>query len=93
MIQAYVAELNDKFGNVIIFSTRKFTGLSDDSTNVITGIFVPTALSKKKFGVNLGIDLKPVEESSTEVVINREGLFNQITLLGGELVQSIKIRK
>ncbi|EAZ63562.2 nucleolar protein UTP22 [Scheffersomyces stipitis CBS 6054] len=93
LIQAYVAELNDKFGNVIIFSTRKFTGLSDDSTNVITGIFVPTALSKKKFGVNLGIDSKPVEESSTEVVINREGLFNQITLLGGELVQSIKIRK
>ncbi|KAK6458060.1 Nrap protein [Scheffersomyces xylosifermentans] len=93
LIQAYVDELNNKFHNSIIFSTRKFTGLNEDNTNIVTGIFVPAALSKKKFRVNLGLDVKPVDDNSGEVVINKEGLLDQITLMGGDLVQSIKIRK
>lgn len=92
LVQAYVDELNKKFGNVIIFLTRKCTGLSTDGLNVIAGLFVPSNLSKKKFRVNLGINVKPTEEKD-ECVINKEAIFNQITLLGGDLVQSIKIRK
>jgi U3 small nucleolar RNA-associated protein 22 len=92
LIQAYVDDLNKKFGNVILFSTRKCTGLNEDGSNVIGGIFVPTNLAKKKFRVNLGINVKPVEDSD-EVVINREAIMNQITALGGDLIQSIKLRK
>ena len=92
MIQAYVEELNRKFGNVIIFSTRKFTGLSADGSNVICGIFIPTCLSKKKFKVNLGINVKPCDDNES-VVINKDAIFNQITLLGGDMVESITTRK
>ncbi|KAK6465065.1 Nrap protein [Scheffersomyces coipomensis] len=94
LIQAYVDELNKKFGNAIIFSSRKFTGISEGGdSNYVTGIFVPMALNKKKFRVNVGINTKPVEDSTGEIVINKEAIYNQMTLLGGDLVQSIKIRK
>lgn len=93
LVQAYVDDLNRKFGNVIIFSTKKFTGLNEDGTNVISGLFVPNSVSKKKFRANLGINVKPLEDQKDEVVVNKEAIFNQITLLGGDLVQSIKIKK
>lgn len=88
LIQSYLDELNNKFGNIIIFSTKKFTGLSKDGSNVISGIFVPTFLSKKKFKVNLNYNFNLVDKSD-EVIINKEAIFDQITLLGGELIQSV----
>lgn len=91
LIQAYVEELNRKFGNVILFSTRRFTGLSKDGSSVIGGIFVPAALQKKKFRVGLGVDVKPTEND--DVVINKESIFSQIELLGGDLVQSVKVHQ
>ncbi|KAK6204359.1 Nrap protein [Scheffersomyces amazonensis] len=93
LIQAYVDELNKKYGNSIIFSSKKFTGVGEGDSNVVAGIFVPMALNKKKFRVNIGVNSKPVEDSSGELVINKEAIYNQMTLLGGDLVQSIKIRK
>lgn len=93
LVQAYVDDLNRKFGNVILFSTRKFTGLNEDGSNVISGIFVPNSISKKKFRANLGINVKPVEDQKEDVIVNKDAIFNQITLLGGDLVQSIKIKK
>lgn len=47
LIQGYVDELNRKFGNAIIFSSKKFTGLCKDNKNVVGGIFVPANLAKK----------------------------------------------
>lgn len=88
LIQTYVEELNRKFGNIIIFNTKKFTGLSQDGSNVIGGIFVPSCLSKKKFKVNLNMNIKPIE-GTDEVIINKDAIFNQITLMGGELIQSV----
>lgn len=88
LIQSYFELLNQKFGNIIIFSVKKFTGLSKDGSNVITGIFVPTSLTKKKFKVNLNMNVKPIDNSD-EVIINKDAIFNQITLLGGDLIQSI----
>ena len=93
LVQAYVDDLNRKFGNVILFSTRKFTGLNEDGSNVISGIFVPNSISKKKFRANLGINVKPVEDQKEDVIVNKDAIFNQITLLGGDLIQSIKIKK
>lgn len=93
LIQGFVEELNRKFGNYIVFSSSKYTGLNEDGSNVIGGLFVPSALSKKKFRVNIGINPKPIEDSKDEVIINTEAIFDQIKLLGGDLVQSVKINK
>lgn len=87
-----VDELNKKFGNVLIFSTRKCHGIFDTTENIICGVFVPSAMAKKKFRVSLGVDVKPTGEGD-EVVLNKQDVFDQITLLGGDLIKSIKFRK
>lgn len=91
LTQEFVKELNKKFGNAILFSTKKFSCFNEPGTNVIGGIFIPTVLAKKKFRVNLGINFKPV--SDEEVAINKEAIINQISLLGGEMIQSVKLNK
>ncbi|ODV67462.1 Nrap protein [Hyphopichia burtonii NRRL Y-1933] len=93
LIQEFVKELNKKFGNAIIFSTRKFTGLNKNGSNVIGCVFIPTNLAKKKFRVNLGLNFKPVEDSNDEVIVNKEAIIHQISLLGGDLIESIKSKK
>ncbi|CCG20933.1 Utp22 U3 snoRNP protein [Candida orthopsilosis Co 90-125] len=80
-IQAFYMDLEKKFGNAIIFSTRKFTGLCKDNKNVIGGLFVPSNLSKKKFRTNLGINVKP-DGDKEEVILNKEAIFDQMKLLG-----------
>lgn len=87
-----VDELNKKFGNVIIFSTRKCPAIFDKSESIVCGVFVPSALSKKKFRVSLGVDVKPTGDGD-DVQLNKQDVFDQITLLGGDLIKSIKIRK
>ncbi|CAH2355426.1 U3 small nucleolar RNA-associated protein 22 [[Candida] railenensis] len=92
LVQEFYKELSKMFGNIIIFSTKKFTGLSSDgASNVIAGLFVPATNTKKKFRVGLGLNVKPIDKE--ECIINKEAIFNQINLLGGDLVQSIKHRK
>lgn len=93
LIQAFVDDLNKKFGHVIIFSSRKFGFLDTDGTNIITGLFVPANLTKKKFRVNFGIHVKPVKDSKEEVIINKESILNQITLLGGDLIKQFQLNK
>lgn len=87
-----VDELNKKFGNVILFSTRKYPGLYGELSNVVSGVLVPSAMVKKKFRVSLGVDVKPTGEND-EVVMNKQDIFDQITLLGGDLIKAIKFRK
>lgn len=92
LTQALVDDLNKKFGHVIIFSSRKLSFLDNDGTNIVTGLFVPANLSKKKFKVNFGIHVKPVDDSKEEVIINKESILNQIALLGGDLVKEIHMK-
>ncbi|EGW33293.1 uncharacterized protein SPAPADRAFT_137181 [Spathaspora passalidarum NRRL Y-27907] len=87
LTQAYFSELNDKFGNSIIFSIRKFPC----NDNVICGLFMPDHLSKKKFRVNLGYNVKPTEDES--VIINKDAIYDQIKIMGGDLIKSIDIKK
>ena len=93
LVQGYVDELNKKFGNAIIFSNKKFTGLCKNNENVIGGIFVPTNLTKKKFRVNLGINVKPFEDKGDEVIINTSSIYDEIELLGGDLITAFDKRK
>lgn len=92
LTQEYLRELESKFGHIVIFSARKFSCLNEDGTNVVTGLFIPTYLSRKKFKVNLGINVKPIEDSEGEVVLNEKSLLREITLLGGDLVQKIRVQ-
>ena len=85
--------MNKKFGNAIIFSSKKFTGLCKNNENVIGGIFVPTNLTKKKFRVNLGINVKPLDDKGDEVIINTSSIYDEIELLGGDLIKAFDKRK
>lgn len=87
-----VEELNKKFGNVIIFSTRKCPAIFNKTESIVCGVFVPSAMAKKKFRVSLGVDVIPSGDGD-EVVLNKQDVFDQITLLGGDLIKSIKFRK
>ncbi|OBA24348.1 Nrap protein [Metschnikowia bicuspidata var. bicuspidata NRRL YB-4993] len=84
--------LNKRFGSAIIFSARKCAAAFGDSGNMICGVFVPSAATKKKFRVSLGVDVKPTGEGD-EVVINKESILDQVKLLGGDAIKSIKFRK
>lgn len=87
-VQAFYEDLEKKFGDAIIFSVRKFTGLCKDNMNVIGGLFVPSNLSKKKFRTNLGINVKP-DDDKDEVILNKEAIFDQMKLLGQSLNLSL----
>ncbi|KAM9935394.1 hypothetical protein OXX80_005032 [Metschnikowia pulcherrima] len=84
--------LNKKFGSAIIFSTRKCAAAFSDPGNMICGVFVPSATTKKKFRVSLGVDVKPTGDGD-DVVINKETIMDQIKLLGGDAIKAIKFRK
>ncbi|RLV90375.1 U3 small nucleolar RNA-associated protein 22 [Spathaspora sp. JA1] len=87
LTQAYFTELNNKFGNTIIFSIKK----SPCNDNVICGLFIPDHLNRKKFRVNLGYNVKPDSEES--VIINKDAIYDQIKIMGGDLIKSIDIKK
>lgn len=92
LTQVLVDILNKKFGSAIIFSTRKYPVAFGESGNMICGVFVPSTAAKKKFRVSLGVDVKPTGEGD-EVVINKETIIDQIKLLGGDAIKTIKFRK
>lgn len=90
LIQGFVKDLELKFGNVILFTTRKFTGLSGDNKSVICGLFDPSALTRKKFRVGMGTNIMPAEGHKDEVVVNQQAIFDEILMLGGDMIDSIK---
>lgn len=92
LTQAYVEDLNRKFGNTVLFSSRKFSFLDNDGTNVIAGIFNPNNLVKKKFRINSGVHVKPVEDSKDEIIINKESIIDQISIQGGDMIKALNIK-
>lgn len=83
------AQLENAFGQAVIFSTRRCPALFEDS--VLCGVFVPSALTKKKFRVTLGLDVKPAGDD--EVVLDKQDVLHQIRLLGGDLIKSVDVHK
>lgn len=90
--QELLTMLDHSFGEAVIFSMRKCPVIVGSGENIICGVFVPSALSKKKFRVSLGIDVKPTGEAE-EVVVDKQDMMNQIQLLGGDMIKSIESRK
>lgn len=80
------------FGNEIIFSRRKCPAAFGGKSNFVSGVFVPSAVSKKKFRVTLGLDVKPTGDSD-EVVVDKQDIIDQIKNLGGDLIESVSFGK
>lgn len=80
------------FGNEVIFSTRKCPAAFGEKNSFVSGVFVPSAMHKKKFRVTLGLDVKPTGEND-EVVVDKQDILDQIRILGGDLVESVSTKQ
>lgn len=87
LLAVFVDELVRKFGNTALFSARRYPWVHNDGLHVVGGVFLPTVTGRKKFRATLGLDVRPEEE---DVVLNKEDVFDQIAVLGGDLVKGIK---
>lgn len=83
-------ELNKAFNNVILFSTKRCSGLFEGE-NIVCGVFLPNT-ANKKFRVSLNMDVKPTDNKE-EVTLNKQDIIDQIKLLGGDLIGSINFKK
>ncbi|KAI5963791.1 UTP22 [Candida pseudojiufengensis] len=98
LTQLYTKKLNEYYGNNIIFSSKKFICLNNQSgenVNIVGGLFVPSSLGKKKFRVNLETNVEPLndENNEDEVKLNKAAIFDHMRLLGGELVTDLNVKK
>lgn len=80
------------FGKEVIFSTRMCPAAFGEKNNFVCGVFVPSAVLKKKFRVTLGLDVKPTGDND-EVMVDKQDILDQVKILGGDLVQSVSVKK
>lgn len=88
----FVDRVTKWFGNEIVFSYRRCPAAFGEKGNFVSGVFIPSAMLKKKFRVTLGLDVKPLGEGD-EVVVDKEDIIDQIKFLGGDLVKSVTFGK
>ena len=90
-LQQYYEELRARYSNVAVLTSHRYTCLNDEEKgtgNVIAGVFNPAVTrGKKKFRVNIGMDIKPTEDEHVEC--NKESILGQMARLGGDLVVSV----
>ncbi|GMM36468.1 rRNA-processing protein [Saccharomycopsis crataegensis] len=86
-------QLNDRYGNIILFSSHEISGLHNKGENVITGIFYPNAIGVKSFKVNMGYNCQPVDGKENDVVINKKAIYDDICKLGGDLIHNLFVKK
>lgn len=87
----YYKDLVSRFGEIIVWSVRKFGGLQDSNERVITGLIIPGNQSRK-FRVGIGYPIKPIGEKDL-VSLDIEDVLKNCALLGGDLVKSIDLKK
>lgn len=88
----FVDFLRKWFGNEILFFTRLCPAAFGEKHNFVCGVFIPSAISKQKFRVTLGLDVKPTGENG-EVVVDKQDILDQIKILGGDLIESMTTGK
>lgn len=88
----FVDFLRKWFGNEILFFTRLCPAAFGEKDNFVCGVFIPSAISKQKFRVTLGLDVKPTGENG-EVVVDKQDILDQIKILGGDLIESMTTGK
>jgi U3 small nucleolar RNA-associated protein 22 len=82
-IRLLLKQLQSKLQGTVIFSSHSQT-IDEKGENVLTGLFVPSTLAKRKFKVQIGHNIKPLEKD--EVVINKDAIFAEILQYAGDLV-------
>ncbi|RPA94731.1 Nrap protein [Choiromyces venosus 120613-1] len=83
---AFVNELNDIYGDTIIFFT---------AGNIIAGLWNPSSVSGRKWKVNIPYSTIPQVGVNDEEVLmlNKKSILNEISRLGGEILARIEINK
>lgn len=88
----FVNDLNDKYANIILFSTHKLGAVHKNGENVVTGIFYPNVLAKKQFKITLGYNIEPTNTEEF-VALDKQAVYNEICSFGGDLIKLFKTRQ
>lgn len=99
-VDSLLKELNDFYGQVALF-LRGAT-----SSDVVAGLWVPNAVAKRGWKVHLGYSSVPCvsrkqgnasgmegENLAEEAYLNKDAILNEISRLGGELINRIEVVK
>lgn len=90
----YYKDLISRFGEVIVWSVRKFGSIQDSNERVLTGLVVP-GNSSRKFRVGIGYPIKPIKSSTGKelVGLDVDDVLKTCAVLGGDMVKSIDQNK
>jgi U3 small nucleolar RNA-associated protein 22 len=88
----YYRDLVSRFGEVIVWSVRRVGGVTDGE-RVVTGLIVP-GNEARKFRVGMGYPFRPTLKNGKEVVqLDVEDVLKQCTVLGGDMIKSVDLKK
>jgi U3 small nucleolar RNA-associated protein 22 len=88
----YYRDLVSRFGEVIVWSVRRVGGVTDGE-RVVTGLIVP-GNEFRKFRVGMGYPFRPTMKDGKEVVqLDVEDVLKQCTVLGGDMIKSVDLKK
>lgn len=86
----YYKDLISRFGEVVVWSVRKYGGLVDaNSDRVITGLVVPGNQSRK-FRVGIAYPIQPTDGGKDLVRLDVEDVLKNCAVLGGDMIHTIE---
>lgn len=90
----YYKDLISRYGEVVVWSVRKFGGLVDSTSDrVITGLIVPGNQSRK-FRVGIGYPVQPIDGDGKDLVkLDVEDVLKNCAVLGAEMINSVEQKK
>ena len=87
-VQLYLKELNELYGDSIVFFHDKSSG------SVIAGLWNPQASQGRSFKVNLGYASKLAGKGEEEqVTLDRTSILSEVLRLGGDLISRIEVNR
>lgn len=84
----YYKDLISRYGEIIVWSVRKFGGVDTNNDRVITGLIIPGSESRK-FRVGIGYPIKPIENGKDLVKLDVDDVLKNCVLLGGDMIKSV----
>jgi U3 small nucleolar RNA-associated protein 22 len=88
-IHLFIKDLETCFGSALVLF------YDDVGGGIIAGLWKPETTEERGWKLKLGYSTIPVVKGGDEVsvVLNKQGVVNEIARLGGELVKGIEVRK
>ncbi|KAF2500095.1 pre-rRNA processing protein-like protein Utp22 [Lophium mytilinum] len=94
-VSLFVEELREVYGNTIIWF------YDEEGGDVVAGLWNPMVTGKRGWKVRLGTSTVPVvgnskpskgnDDGGVDVMINKGGILNEITRLGGDLIEKTEV--